>query len=141
MGLIPMTRSGSVGTHQPQHKPVTVLVVDDVGEVRDVTKRMLERAGYAVLTAVDGLDATKVFCRHESDIDVVLLDLMMPELDGVEVVRVMRGVYEEAKIILVTAYPEHVAADRWRELGFAGFLLKPFTSAQLLEVVRNALEG
>ena len=117
----------------------TVLVVDDVPEVRDITKRMLERAGFEVLTANDGLDAAEAYCGYESEIDVILLDLMMPELDGVETVRVIRAVSEEAKVIMVTGYPEHVAADRWRELGFAGFLLKPFSSAQLREVLKNAL--
>lgn len=117
----------------------TALVVDDVPEVRDVTKRMLERVGFEVLTARDGLDAAETYCGYEGQIDVVLLDLMMPELDGVETVRVIRAVSEEAKVIMVTGYPEHLAADRWRELGFAGFLLKPFSSAQLREVLAEAL--
>jgi len=118
----------------------TVLVVDDLGEVREVIKRMLERAGYTVLTAVNGLDGAEEFCRHEREIDVVLLDLVMPELDGVEALRVIRGVYEEVRVILITGFPEHVAADRWRELGFAGFLVKPFSATKLIEVVETALK-
>lgn len=118
----------------------TVLVVDDTGEVLDVTKRMLERAGFNVLTARDGLEASKVFCHHETEIDVVLLDLVMPELDGVETLRVIHGVQEDTKVILVTGYPERLAADRWRDLGFAGFVPKPYTSAQVVGAVRSVLE-
>lgn len=132
-----MTVTGGAGKDSSGRRQKTVLVVDDLGEVRDVTRRILERAGYEVLTAVNGLDAAEAFCRHESEIDVVLIDLMMPELDGVEALRVIHGVYEEAKVILVTGYPEHVAADRWREIGFAGFLPKPFTSSSLLDTLSS----
>jgi CheY-like chemotaxis protein len=136
-----MSSSSGARPDGATRKPVTVLVVDDLGEVRDVTKRMLERAGYVVLTAVDGLDAAESFCEYEDDIDVILLDLVMPEMNGVDTVRVIRGVHEEAKVVLVTGYPEHVAAGRWRELGFAGYLLKPYSYAKLLEVVQTALDG
>ncbi len=117
----------------------TVLVVDDTGEVRDVTRRMLERSGYKVITASDGLEAAKAFCHYENVIDIVLLDLVMPELDGVEALKVIHGVQEDAKVVLVTGYPERFAADRWRELGFAAFIPKPYTSAQIISVVESVL--
>ncbi len=120
---------------------LTILVVDDTGEVRDVTKRMLERFGHRVITASDGLEAAKVFCHYENEIDVVLLDLVMPELDGVEALKVIHGVQEDAKVILITGYPERFAADRWRELGFAAFIPKPYTSAQIISVVESVLDS
>ncbi len=118
---------------------VTVLVADDSPEVLDLTRQALESAGYRVLTARDGLEGVLEFCRHDEEIHVVVLDAVMPHVDGVEAFKAIRGVQYEARVILTTGHDTFDTPDRWIGIGFAGFLKKPYGLGELVRRVHEAV--
>ncbi len=117
----------------------TALLVDDEETIRTVGRRMLERVGFQVLTAEDGGQALEVYRLHGAEISVVLLDLTMPHMDGEQTFRELRSLDPEACVILSSGYTEQDTADRFRDLGLAGFVQKPYTLEQLRERLRTAL--
>jgi two-component system cell cycle sensor histidine kinase/response regulator CckA len=119
----------------------TVLVVDDEESVRGIARRMLERMGFDVLTAVDGREALEVFERERERVRLVLLDMTMPRLDGEETFREMRRIRDGVRTILSSGYNEQTATDRFAGEGLAGFIQKPYRYAELQAVIRRALEA
>ena len=117
----------------------TILLVDDEETVRVVSKQMLERMGFTVLTAPDGREALKVFREHAGEIVCVLLDLTMPHMDGDEAFREMRRLHPGVTVILCSGYNEQDATQRFPGKGLAGFIQKPYTLAALEEKLREVL--
>jgi CheY-like chemotaxis protein len=118
-----------------------VLLVDDEEPVLDVGSMMLEEAGFDVRTARNGREAVEVFRQHKDEVVAVVLDLMMPLMDGEEALRELRRIREDVKIVLSSGYQEQDVTGRVLEMGFAGFLKKPYTAATLIKQLRQALEG
>lgn len=116
----------------------TVLVVDDEEAARDVASLLLERAGFCVLTAGDGVEALEVLERHD-EIVCVLLDLTMPRMDGTETYRRLRSLGSQVSVILCSGYPAQQTVERFEGLGLAHILEKPYTAESLLLQVRNAI--
>jgi len=116
----------------------TVLVVDDEEIVRMVCKEMVETMGLQVLTAVDGRDAVDVFTRHADSISHVILDLSMPNMDGMaaftELVRIKPGL----KVILSSGYDEQDSLQRLSGPGLAGFIQKPYSLQNLRDALAKA---
>ena len=102
----------------------TVLVVDDEPEIVRILRDYLDRAGFAVLTASDGEAAVAMAHRHRPDI--VLLDLTLPSLDGLDVARAMRR-EAEVPIIMLTARTEETDRIVGLELGADDYVAKPFS--------------
>jgi PAS domain S-box-containing protein len=115
----------------------TVLVVDDDETVRTVTRRILERAGFDVLLAADGVAALDVY-RANPGIVLVLLDMTMPRMDGEECFRELRHLDPSVRVVLTSGYNEQDATTRFVGKGLAGFIQKPYRPADLIERV-NAL--
>ena len=118
-----------------------VLVVDDEETVRNLTRRMLERAGFTVLAAEDGRHAVEIFKRVMAEVDLVILDLTMPHLDGEACFRELRLMKPEIKVILSSGYNEQDVVNLFAGKGLAGFIQKPYTTAELIAKVRGALGG
>jgi PAS domain S-box-containing protein len=116
-----------------------VLVVDDEEGVRNVARRILERAGYRVMTAVDGRDGVDVFEVHAAEIDLVLLDVTMPRMGGEQAFQELRSVRADVPVILSSGFTEGEATSRFAGKGLAGFLEKPFTPRSMMAKVREAL--
>ncbi|GIW19160.1 MAG: hypothetical protein KatS3mg064_2317 [Tepidiforma sp.] len=116
----------------------TILVVDDDETVRNVTRRMLEQVGYTVLQAADGSEALRCY-RERPGIDLVLLDMTMPHMDGEETFRELRRIDPRVRVLLTSGYNEQDATDRFAGKGLAGFIQKPYRPQDLLEKVREAL--
>jgi PAS domain S-box-containing protein len=115
----------------------SVLVVDDEEGLRRVAQRVLEREGFAVQVARDGVEALRLFKAKAAEIGVVLLDLTMPRMGGAEALREMRRVQPDVRVILMTGYAD--ATEELRVEDLAGFLAKPYEPKQLVETVRRAL--
>jgi PAS domain S-box-containing protein len=118
-----------------------VLLADDEEDVRGVVHAMLETLGYEVIEARDGLEAVEIFQRRVAEIDLVILDLVMPRLTGEAALRQMRRIAPAVPAILVSGYDE---SGRIREIvaaGFGGFLQKPFRRQDLGKKVRELLLG
>lgn len=128
------------GAAAAQGKPrSTVLVIDDEEAARLVAQEMLERSGYRVIVASDGCEGLQQYQKTPRAIDVVLLDLTMPHLDGEETFHRLRAIRPDARVVLTSGYDEHEVARRFHGLGLAGFLQKPYTPAELRARIAEAL--
>lgn len=115
------------------------LVVDDNEDIRDVFQRLVERAGHLVSTAADGQEAVEML--QAGTYDVMLLDLTMPRMNGVEVVRWMRAhpqVAPDVRVVVVSAWAgEHRAV--LQELGITTVMQKPLRIQQLSDLIAETL--
>ena len=102
-----------------------VLVVDDEQIVRESCKHVLTDAGYVVRTVANGRDALKA-CRAES-FDMMLTDLKMPDMDGLEVVRAVVKEFPEVRTVIITGYPSPETAEQGEKLGIFDYLRKPLS--------------
>jgi two-component system, cell cycle sensor histidine kinase and response regulator CckA len=118
-----------------------VLVVDDEETVRTIACQVLEHGGCRTLGAGNGLEALDLFKARGADIDLVLLDLTMPLMDGEETFRALRALRSDLPIILTSGYNKQDTTARFAGKGLAEFLQKPWTAKTLLEVVGATLEG
>ncbi len=118
-----------------------MLVVDDEPTVRSLARRVLEKFGFRVMTADDGLRALEIFRPHASEIVAVLLDVTMPNLDGAETFHEMRRLRPDVKVILSSGYDQREAMRKISMDELAGFLHKPYLPMDLIDRVREALEG
>ena len=118
----------------------TVLVVDDEELVRRAAKQALEGYGYAVRTAAGGREALKILAEDEG-IQVVVLDLTMPVMDGAETLPEIRKVRPGLPVILSSGYDEAAATEQFASEAAAVFLQKPYTAERLGQKVKTALEG
>jgi two-component system cell cycle sensor histidine kinase/response regulator CckA len=125
-----MTKSGSTPAE-------TILVVEDEPAVRQLVAAALERAGYRVLEARDGERALSLFAANEAAIDLLVTDLRMPQMDGSELVRLLRARAPNLKVICVSGYPGTGVDLSLTE----HYLAKPFSKADLLNKVREVLDA
>jgi len=114
-----------------------VLVVDDERSLREFVRRNLEARHYKVLTASNGLEALAIF--NTEKIDLVILDLMMPHLDGLETTRRIRSESSEIPIIILTALGEESDKIRAFDLGADDYLTKPFGVGELMGRIKAVL--
>ncbi len=124
----------------PRGTGETVLVVDDEPAVRVVTKRILQRSGYAVLEARGGPEALDALREHPGPVHLLLTDVIMPEMTGREVAKRVRQQRPGTKVVYMSGYsPEAIAHDGLLDEG-AAFVRKPFESGLLLQTVRRTLD-
>lgn len=109
----------------------TVLVVDDEFLVRTVGREMLESLGYQVLTAENGHSALQIYSENADTISAVLLDMTMPDRNGVEVLSDIRKVRSDACVVIASGYSTQEYADRFEIERPQGFIQKPFTREDL----------
>ncbi|GAB4362671.1 MAG: hypothetical protein Kow00128_02620 [Deltaproteobacteria bacterium] len=118
----------------------TILLADDEEMIRDLGRQILEMQGYTVITAADGQEAIDRYIRDRSRIDLVLLDMTMPHLSGVEVMERIRELDPGAKILLSSGYRAD-AGDAERKVSKASaFLPKPYRPDLLAKTVREVLD-
>ncbi|MCS5638413.1 MAG: response regulator, partial [Myxococcota bacterium] len=109
-----------------------VLLAEDEEAARDFAHICLERAGAQVVDATDGLEAVALFQAQPDEFSCVLLDLTMPNLDGVETYSRLKAIRPDVPVILCSGYPKKAATERFSEMGLAGFLKKPYEPEELL---------
>lgn len=119
-----------------------VLVVDDDLTIRELVTLVAERDGHDVVTAANGLEAVKIL--RDREVDLIITDIMMPEMDGFGVVQVAKEVQPDARILVASAVgekvPEHLTEVAFRRLGIDRFVAKPFRASALRTAIRQALE-
>jgi two-component system cell cycle sensor histidine kinase/response regulator CckA len=103
-----------------------VLVVDDEEMVRNFAATAIRSLGYAVTTAVDGCDAVEFYAQNWTNIDLVVLDLVMPNMNGEEAFAAFKRVNPDVRALVATGYTEQAVYDRLGEQGISGFVSKPF---------------
>jgi two-component system cell cycle sensor histidine kinase/response regulator CckA len=118
----------------------TILVVDDEPMVKQLARDVLKRYGYTVLTAGGGEEAIEVFRRRSIEIDAVILDMVMPVMEGREVFRKLQELRPGVKVIISSGYSHDRDADDLIEQGARGFVQKPFRIAELVKVVGEVFD-
>ncbi len=116
-----------------------ILVVDDEPAIREITKTSLETYNYKVITASDGLDAIALYAQHKDEISVVLMDMMMPSMDGLNSIHVLKKFNPLVKIIAVSGLSSSDKVSVAMGTGIKAFLSKPYTAQQLLETLHSVL--
>jgi CheY-like chemotaxis protein len=114
----------------------TVLVVDDDEAMRKLLRRMLERTGFTVVTAINGRDGMERF--REQAVDIVVTDMMMPEVDGADLIRGLRGEWPDVRIIAMSGveYPHLRIALGY---GAKATLRKPVDASRLVATIQRVL--
>ncbi|OGO20786.1 MAG: hypothetical protein A2Z15_01985 [Chloroflexi bacterium RBG_16_50_11] len=113
----------------------TILVVDDNQDLLETFAMILKRRGYSVQTAGDGLSAINKF--KEQDFDVTLMDIVMPEMNGVDAFKKIKEIQPEAPIILMTAYSDEELIQSARDEGVCNIIHKPIRIDQLIELINE----
>ncbi len=116
-----------------------VLVVDDEQGIREAMREILEMHQYRVLTAADGREALNVYITEREHVRLVITDVMMPVMNGTALVRALRSLAPDLKVIASSGLDNDDRRTELASLGVAEMLMKPFKPAQLLEVVRRQL--
>ncbi len=139
LGVAPRAAEPAAETPAQPGQAGTVLVIDDEEDIREVVDTLLTTRGFRVLAAADGPAGIEIFQRSPDEIDLVLLDLTMPGMDGCEVLQVLRSIRPTVRIVLSSGFTETDAVARLGEGAVAGFVHKPYTLNTLLDAVRGAM--
>ncbi|MBU0639702.1 MAG: PAS domain S-box protein [Planctomycetes bacterium] len=126
----------------PRHRlpaGLTVLVIDDEEDIREVVQMILEGRGVRVLTAEDGARGVELFKQNAEHIDVVLLDMTMPGMNGEEVFKEITALRPETRVIFSSGYSEQQSVSRLGQAALAGFVQKPYTAEALVQRLSAAL--
>jgi len=115
-----------------------ILIVEDKTSFAEVLKVALEDAGFTTLTVKTGREAIQIFKREK--IDLVILDLRLPDIDGIDILRELKNIDNDSKFIIMTAFGTIERAVEAMKLGACDFLTKPFEMEQLIITVRKILQ-
>ncbi|TLS74564.1 PAS domain S-box protein [Mariprofundus erugo] len=141
LSQIPVKAPDSVDTSVCKGNGETILLVDDDERVLTVACELLESLRYQVVTASDGIQAIEQFQAHRSEIVLLISDVVMPKLGGRELVRELRQLNPDLKVILVTGYDKSAALVS----GYSGssdiIISKPYSASRLSQVIRDVLAG
>lgn len=125
---------------QPIRGTGNILVVDDEPFILDITCEGLKEIGYSVFAARNGREAVDIFRSNQDRIDLVILDLIMPEMDGSETYRHLRELVPEVRVLLTSGYDYNQRVESLRRQGCRGFIQKPFDITTLSEKVELILK-
>ncbi len=115
-----------------------ILVVDDEKEVTMSLKGFFTALGYDMLTALDGNEALKVIDSIKN-LDLILLDVRMPGVDGIQILKYLRKTNSKTKVIIITAYDKEVK-EEVEKIGIDGFFAKPIDLSKLIDRIRYVIE-
>lgn len=118
----------------------TALIADDEEAILDVTSSLLERLGFRVLTASNGMRAVDLYTEYAGDITFLLMDVNMPELSGHEAVMRIRHINPKVPVLFMSGYPREEVMTRFEQMPHTGFIKKPFQNSGLAHAVRSVLE-
>jgi CheY-like chemotaxis protein len=113
-------------------KDKTILLVEDEEYVYEVSMLMLQRLGYTVLGAKSGAEAVDIFKSNMESIDLVLLDLVMPDMDGANTFDILKKIKFDVNVLLSTGYDENETVEMLMAAGCKGCVQKPFTMEKLM---------
>ncbi|HEY7424364.1 MAG TPA: response regulator [Gemmataceae bacterium] len=125
--------------HAPPNRQPTLLLVEDDELVRDAMTRLFVREGYLVLTAPTGHDAIGLLRTPSSPIDVVLLDIGLPDVSGADLCARLRQLFPKLPVVVCSGAATPEEAEELHQLGIAHFFCKPIAISTLIAAVRSAL--
>ena len=118
-----------------------ILFVDDEPAQIEMIKHMLSLLGYTVTSMNNSAAALKLFEKDPTAVDLVITDMIMPQMNGEELARRMLALRPDLPVILCTGYSEHFSEADAKALGIKGFVLKPLVMADLARLVRRVLDN
>ncbi len=124
----------------PKGGTETILLVDDESALRDLGRSILNSFGYQVIEAVDGKEAVRIYQDQRENISLVMLDLIMPEMDGEHCLTEILKLNPKARVLIATGLLDHVAKESVIHRGASGSVPKPYNVKQLLKKVREILD-
>ena len=119
----------------------TILLVDDEETVRRFGSRVLEKHGFQVLCAATGAEALSTAHGHDGTIDLLLTDVMMPEMNGCMLAERLLAQRPSLRVLFISGYAENVIAEQIALVGASAFLGKPFKPKALVTKVREVLDA
>ena len=143
---LPPAKTGEAGAAEVSEKRVVtgsgrIMIVDDEPLVLQVGARMLSALGYEVVCAPGGAEAIDMYRQSDTHIDLVVLDMMMPGMDGRECFQALSDINPEVKVVLSTGFGRDGKAQELLNEGMQGFVQKPYELARLSVAVANVLQG
>lgn len=139
-----MSREICSGTKEPlslRRGSETILVVDDEPMITDLAREILKRHGYQVLTAASGEEALRMYAERSREIAAVILDVIMPGMDGTALFRHLKELNPEVKVIASSGYVHDREADDLLMQESSGFVQKPYRITELVKVVGDVVAG
>lgn len=118
----------------------TALVVDDEKAIRNIAAALLQRFGFRVITASDGLEAVEAYAGNVGEITLLLMDLNMPRLNGLEAAERIRQLNPNVPVLFMSGYSREQVMERFGPQPHTDFIKKPFQSSELLAGVRSIIE-
>lgn len=141
MGQIGVDMSWSAPTATGAPTSPVILVVDDEEMVRALAAKTLERAGYRVLQARSGQECLSQVENEEAAQMCVLLDLVMPGMDGAQTLEHLRALRPQVPVVISTGFSLEEVTERFPQMQFQHFLQKPYVAMELVEAIRKALDS
>ncbi|MBN2711785.1 MAG: cache domain-containing protein [Planctomycetes bacterium] len=142
---LPVSKSSMVVQH-PAPEPLTpmqgkgcILVVDDESVIRTATENSLTDMGYTVLLACDGVEALSIYEKKKDKIDLVILDMIMPKMNGPDCFRAIRKVNPDAKILIASGFAKDGDIANLKKEGLLGFIKKPYRRSLLSQLLSELL--
>lgn len=126
---------------KPMEPTGTILLVDDESLIIDVGTAILERLGYSVQIAHNGQRAIEMIEDKSMAIDLIILDMIMPDMDGAKTYDRIRSIAPQIPVLLSSGYSMNEQTDQLIHLGCKGFIQKPFSVSELAEKVRSILRS
>jgi len=140
---LPTTKKHVVDAIKPQAKIIkgtgTILFIDDEERILKTSKEMLEALGYTVLFATEGKGGIETYQDNNKDIDLVILDMILPGMDGNEIYDQLKGISPDVKVLLSSGYSQNGQAAEILDKGCNGFIQKPFTLEQISQKIYDIL--
>ncbi len=118
----------------------TILLVDDEDILRQTGSLLLEHMGYTVILAKDGAEAVKIYQERHDQIDCIILDIVMPVMNGKEAFEHLIRINPDAKVIISSGFTRDINMNTMLETGAAGYLMKPFNQLHLQKILTEAME-
>jgi PAS domain S-box-containing protein len=119
----------------------TALVADDESAIRDITKALLERFGFRVISASDGLETVDLYTENAGEVTLLLMDLNMPRLNGLEATLRIRHINPKIPVLFMSGYPREQVMERFGHQPHTDFVRKPFQTGELLAGIRRVMES
>jgi two-component system, cell cycle sensor histidine kinase and response regulator CckA len=143
--LLPKSKRGVAGGQKEHQRMIkgsgTILVADDEEMVLDIAIQYLEMLGYNVISAKSGTEATSIYKERLREIDIVILDLIMPDMGGGEVYNILKSVNPDVKVLLSSGYSVEGQASEILERGCNGFIQKPFDMEAISREIKRVLSS
>lgn len=125
----------------PKGSGELILVADDEATIREITRASLETHDYRVITVNDGIEAVATYVKEQAQIAVVLMNMMMPGMDGMTAIRTLQKINPEVKIVAISGHNFTSKMFRNRNLNIKNFLAKPYTTQTLLQIIRDVVRS